>query len=163
MEIEKVTEHIVRVLDRIINAIDVLINSFIKLIDYTIKTLENVSRKILSLFSNVLRLSFYILPFILFIIIGNERDWKILFYTGIGVLLLVAVLFVRDLFAQFQGDDKPTEEKTSKTGRVVFIILLLNIITILYSISYFFFELRLEEVIKGFFQNELSSMFKKQG
>jgi len=144
-------EIVIRVLNAIIKSIEMFINAIVKVLDRAIVALETVSKKIISLFLSFFRLLFYILPFILFVTIGSSNNWIMIYYIGIIVLGLVIILFVRDFLIAFKNREE-VEEKSSKiekAGRVFFIILILNIITVTYSVFYYLFGIRSEEYIRN--------------
>lgn len=144
-------EIVIRVLNAIIKSIEIFINAIVKVLDRAIIALETVSKKIISLFLSFFRLLFYILPFILFVTIGSLNNWIVIRYIGIIVLGLVIILFVRDFLIAFKNREE-VEEKSSKiekAGRVFFIILILNIITVTYSVFYYLFGIRSEEYIRN--------------
>ena len=143
-------EIVIRVLNAIIKSIEMFINAIVKVLDRAIVALETVSKKIISLFLSFFRLLFYILPFILFVIIGSSNHWSLIYYVGIVVLGLVIVLFVRDFLIAFKNREE-VEEKSSKiekAGRVFVIMLILNIITVTYSVFYYLLDISLEEYIR---------------
>jgi len=142
---------VIRILNAIIKSIEIFINAIVKVLDRAIVALETVSKKIISLFLSFFRLLFYILPFILFVTIGSSNNWIMIYYIGIIVLGLVIILFVRDFLIAFKNREE-VEEKSSKiekAGRVFFIILILNIITVTYSVFYYLFGIRSEEYIRN--------------
>ncbi len=143
-------EIVIRFLNAIIKSIEILINAFVKVLDRAIVAIETVSKKIMSLFLSFFRLLFYILPFILFVIIGSSKHWSLIYYIGVVVLGLVFVLFVRDFLITFK--DREEEEKSSKiekAGRVIVIMIILNIITVTYSVVYYLFGISSEEYIRN--------------
>ena len=143
-------EIVIRFLNVIIKSIEILINAFVKVLDRAIVAIETVSKKIVSLFLSFFRLLFYILPFILFVIIGSSKHWSLIYYIGVVVLGLVFVLFVRDFLITFK--DREEEEKSSKTekaGRVIVIMIILNIITVTYSVVYYLFGISSEKHIQN--------------
>lgn len=144
-------EIVIRFLNVIIKSIEMFINAFVKVLDRAIIALETVSKQIISLFLSFFRLLFYILPFILFVIIGSSKHWSLIYYIGIFVLGLVIVLFMRDFLIAFKNREK-VEEKSSKiekAGRVFVIMLILNIITVTYSVFYYLLGISLEEYIRN--------------
>lgn len=143
-------EIVIRFLNAIIKSIEILINAFVKVLDRAIVAIETVSKKIMSLFLSFFRLLFYILPFILFVIIGSSKHWSLIYYIGVVVLGLVFVLFVRDFLITFK--DREEEEKSSKiekAGRIIVIMIILNIITVTYSVVYYLFGISSEEYIRN--------------
>lgn len=144
-------EMVIRVLNAIIKSIEMFINAIVKVLDRAIVALETVSKKIISLFLSFFRLLFYILPFILFVTIGSLNNWIVIYYIGIIVLGLVIILFVRDFLIAFKNREEVEEKnsKIEKAGRVFFIILILNIITVTYSVFYYLFGIKSEEYIRN--------------
>jgi len=143
-------EMVVRFLNAIIKSIEILIDAFVKVLDRAIATIETVSKKILSLFLSFFRLLFYILPFILFVIIGSSKHWNLVFYIGVVVLGLVFVLFVRDFLITFKSREEEGESlKIEKAGRVIVIMIILNIITVTYSVVYYLFGISSEEYVRN--------------
>jgi len=143
-------EMVIRFLNVIIKSIEILIDAFVKVLDRAIVTIETVSKKILSLFLSFFRLLFYILPFILFVIIGSSKHWSLIYYIGVVVLGLVFVLFVRDFLITFK--DRKEEGKSSKiekAGRVIVIMIILNFITVTYAVVYYLFGISSEEYIRN--------------
>ena len=142
-------EMVIRFLNVIIKSIEILIDAFVKILDRAIVTIETVSKKILSLFLSFFRLLFYILPFVLFVIIGSSKHWNLIYYIGVVVLGLVFVLFARDFLITFK--DRKEEGKSSKiekAGRVIVIMIILNFITITYAVAYYLFGINSEEYIR---------------
>ena len=103
LNIQRILDSIITTLDRLIKTLDIALNSFYKLLDYLIKTFEEVSKKILNLLTNILRVLFYIFPFLLMVIIGPQKDWKWMTITGWVILILVIILFLRDFMAAIRG------------------------------------------------------------
>lgn len=144
-------EIIIRFLNVIIKSIEILINAFVKVLDRAIVALETVSKQIISLFLSFFRLLFYILPFILFVVIGSLKHWSLIYYIGVVVLALVIVLFVRDFLIAFKNREGVEEKslKIEKAWRVTFIMFILNIITVAYSVFYYFFGINSEEYVRN--------------
>ncbi len=144
-------ENFIRFLNFIIKSIEMLINSFVKVLDRAIIALETVSKQIISLLLSFFRLIFYILPFILFVVIGSSNDWILIYYTGIAVLALVIVLFLRDFLTAFKNKEEAEEKspKIVKSGRVTLIMFILNILTVSYSVIYYFFGIHSEEYVRN--------------
>jgi len=108
-------EMVIRFLNVIIKSIEILIDAFVKILDRAIVTIETVSKKILSLFLSFFRLLFYILPFVLFVIIGSSKHWNLIYYIGVVVLGLVFVLFARVFLITFK--DRKEEGKKLKNRK----------------------------------------------
>ena len=142
-------EMVIRFLNIIIKSIEILIDAFAKVLDRAIDAIETVSKKILSLFLSFFRLLFYILPFILFVIIGSSKNWSLIYYIGLVVLGLVFVLFVRDFLITFKDKEEKKSSKIEKAGRVIFIMIILNIITVTYAVFYYLFGISSEEYIQN--------------
>lgn len=143
-------EMVIRFLNAIVKSIDILINAFVKVLDRAIVVIETVSKKIMSLFLSFFRLLFYILPFILFVIIGSLKHWSLIYYIGVVVLGLVFVLFVRDFLIMFKDrEEKEKSSKIEKAGCVIVIMIILNIITVTYSVVYYLFGISSEEYIRN--------------
>jgi hypothetical protein len=136
---------IIKILNLIITSVEIAIDAFIKVIDKSIIAVQSVSIKIVELFLHVFRLLFYLLPFVLFSFIGFSKDWLIMFYIGVGTLGLVIILFIRDFLVALKENDNTSEQqKTPKAGRVIIIVLILNLISIGYALPYFLFDFSLE-------------------
>ena len=143
-------EMVIRFLNAIIKSIEILIDAFVKVLDRAIVTIETVSKKILSLFLSFFRLLFYILPFILFVIIGSSKHWSLIYYIGVVVLALVFVLFVRDFLITFKhSKEEGKSSKIEKAGRVIVIMIILNFITVTYAVVYYLFGISSEEYIRN--------------
>ena len=142
-------EKIIKILNAAIDAIEIAIGAIAKVLDRAIIAIQSISRKIISLFLAMFRLMFYLLPFVLFILIGQSKDWALLKYIGIVVLIFVAVLFTRDFLVAFKEDnlEEKKEAKIEKAGRVIFIMIVLNVITVGYAILYYFFNINMEQVV----------------
>lgn len=152
--ISKIIDTLIKSLDKLIKTIDIAINSFYKLLDYLIKTFNQVSKKILNLFTNILRLIFYILPFIFMVIIGPQKDWKWMTVTGWAILILVMILFFRDFMAEIRGvSESEVEQKSVHSKRVFLIILILNIVLISYSVTYYLVGISAEKYISTLFSS----------
>lgn len=152
INIQKVLDSIVRSLDRIIKMLDIALNAFYKLLDYLIKTFEEVAKKILDLLTNLLRVVFYVLPFIFMIIIGSQKNWFWMSITGWAVIVFVLVLFFRDFIAEIKGDNKTSSQSSPiQSKRAFFVILILNVLLISYSFIYYFIGISPEKYALGYF------------
>nr|VFK39374.1 MAG: hypothetical protein BECKTC1821D_GA0114238_100610 [Candidatus Kentron sp. TC] len=147
-------ESVIKILNTIIAAIEIAIDEVAKVLDRAIVAIQSVSRKVISLFLAMFRLIFYLLPFVLFIVIGASKQWDFLFYIGIVVLLFVAVLFVRDFLVAFKEEniEDQKEARIEKAGRVIFIMIILNVLTVGYAVLYYFFNINIEQLLGALLQ-----------
>ncbi|MGB8952608.1 MAG: hypothetical protein WCC06_08065 [Candidatus Aminicenantales bacterium] len=149
--IQRILDSVVKTLDRIINMLDIALNAFYKFLDYLIKTFEEVAKKILDLLTNLLRVVFYILPFIFMIIIGSQKNWFWMSITGWAVIIFVLVLFFRDFIAEIKGDNKTSSQNMPiQSKRAFIVILILNVLLISYSFIFYFVGISPEKYILEF-------------
>ncbi len=149
--IHKILDSVVRALDQIIKMLDIVLNAFYKFLDYLIKTFEEVAKKILDLLTNLLRVVFYILPFIFMIIIGSKKNWFWMSITGWAVILFVLILFFRDFIAEIKGDSKTSSQNLPiQSKRAFIVILVLNILVISYSFIFYVVGISPEKYISNF-------------
>lgn len=152
VNIQKVLDSIVKALDRIINMLDVTLNAFYKFLDYLIKTFEEVAKKILDLLTNFLRVIFYILPFILMIFLGSNKNWLWMSITGWAVIIFVLILFFRDFIAEIKKDSKSINQSLpTQSKRAFIVILILNILMLSYTLTYYFVGFSPEKYITELF------------
>ncbi len=156
-------EKIIKVLNIIISAIELAVAAIARILDKAIVAIQTVSKKIISLFLSIFRLLFYLLPFILFILLGSSKNWVFLYVLGIIVLILVGILFIRDFLVAFKenelGDEK--ELKVEKAGRVIIIMTILNIVTIGYAILFYFFNISIEKTLYAIVNNWVNTIIAK--
>ncbi|MDH7604443.1 MAG: hypothetical protein QHH13_06045 [Melioribacter sp.] len=148
VNIQKVLDSIVKVLDRIINMLDITLNAFYKFLDYLIKTFEEVAKKILNLLTNLLRVVFYLLPFILMIFIGSTKHWLWMSITGWAVIIFVLILFFRDFIAEIKKDSIGINQSLpTQSKRAFVVIFILNILMLSYTLIYYFVGISPEKYI----------------
>lgn len=151
--IQKVLDSVVKSLDRIINMLDIALNAFYKFLDYLIKTFEEVAKKILDLLTNLLRVVFYVLPFIFMIVIGSQKNWLWMSITGWAVIIFVIVLFFRDFMAEIKGDNKSLAQNLPKQSKRAFVvILILNLLLVSYAFIYYFIGVNPEQYVLELFK-----------
>ena len=102
------------------------------------------------------------------IIIGPQKQWKWMTITGWAVLILVMILFFRDFMAEIRGvNEEEVEQKSAYSKRVFFIVLLLNIILISYSITYYLAGISAEKYVVSLFtappQNSKADLIREVG
>jgi len=102
------------------------------------------------------------------IIIGPQKQWKWMTITGWAVLILVMILFFRDFMAEIRGvSEEENVQKTAYSKRVFFIVLLLNIILIAYSVTFFLAGISAEKYIVSIFttapQNSKADLIREDG
>ena len=155
-------EKIIKILNTIIGAIEIAIDAIAKVLDRAIIAIQSISRKIISLFLSMFRLMFYLLPFVLFILLGQSKDWVLLKYIGVIVLVFVAVLFMRDFLVAFKEEniEEKKEAKIEKAGRVIIIMIVLNVLTVGYAILYYFFSINIEQVVGAVLQGWINEIIK---
>lgn len=152
LSIQSILDTTIKTLDRFIKTLDIVLNSLYKLLEYLIKTFEDVSKKILNLLTNVFRVLFYVLPFLLMILIGHQKDWKWMTLTGWTILILVMILFLRDFMAAVRGiSANKEEEKSIYSKRGFYVVLILNILLASYSVSFYLVGISPEKCIVDFF------------
>ena len=150
----------IRVLNTVIAAIGIAVDAMAKFLDRAIVAIQRVSRKIVTLLLAIFRLLFYLLPFVLFIVIGLSKNWPFLYVIGAIVLVFAAILFVRDLLVAFKEDsiEERKEEKIEHAGRVIVIIIILNILTIGYAALFYFFNISAEQLGAPVLQRWIGSL-----
>lgn len=130
------------VLDALIRGIELAINTIYRSLDNLIEVIDRMARRIAILIFNGLRLLFYVFPFLSMIVIGSWEELIWLWYVGIAFVALIAILFFRELLAQWLGSNRAVEIDESQKQRVFVLVLLLNLTTVAYFILKFQNEIK---------------------
>ena len=80
----------------------------------------------------------------------------------IVVLVFVAVLFMRDFLVAFKEEniEEKKEAKIEKAGRVISIMIVLNVLTVGYAILYYLFSINIEQVVGAVLQGWINEIIK---
>jgi uncharacterized membrane protein len=145
-------------IDKLVSVLEYLYNFFLsavraleKVLENIVQALEGIIKRLIRLVEALLDTGFYAAPFILMVVIGPYKNWVWMIILGWVIISLAIIIFIINLIGLFR--DKPIDIPASPENlrKLRWIIGVLNIFMVTYSVLYFGVGISAEREILSLF------------
>jgi hypothetical protein len=161
------TEKVVDVLESIYNLFILALNALQTVLESIINALEGIINRFVHLVEVVLKVGFYVAPFVLMVVIGPIKHWIWMTIIGWIIISLVVIIFAANLIGALRGkENQGTVNNPQNLRKLNFTVGLLNFLMIVYSVLYFGVGISAEKELIALFgrtdQNQTANLVREE-